>query len=135
METVGQQGPSLFGSDVDDLRSAFSAHSSRDQFGHISRLFFADLFARTVRSLVDRELSHHVGEGHGISNIHQSAQFMQALDLYTRQASRIMEDFASGWYSKHNWESKDRITLDEARGFVAVALRKLRMELKMGAAA
>ena len=58
---------------------------------------------------------------------------MNALELHTRQASRIMEDFASGWYSLHNWQANDQITQGEAQGFVAVALRKLRQEIKLGA--
>jgi hypothetical protein len=58
---------------------------------------------------------------------------MSALDLYARQSSRIMEDFAAAWYSKRNWQANDRITEEEAQGFVAVALRKLRQELKLGA--
>ncbi len=44
-----------------------------------------------------------------------------------------MEDFASGWYSKRNWESQGQISPEEARGFVAVALRKLRMEFVQSA--
>lgn len=133
-ETVGQHGPGLFGSTVDDLQQAFRAHSTRDQFGHLSKRFFGDFLARTLRSLVDRELSQHVGPGRGIAGVAQSALFVEALDLHTRQTARIMEDFAAGWYSKQNWETKGEITQDDARGFTAVALRKLRMELKLGAA-
>ena len=103
METVGRQGPSLFGSDLEDLQQAFRSFSTRNQFGRVSRLFFSDFLARTVRSLVDRELSNHVGQSHGLSNVEQSSEFMSALDLHTRQASRIVEDFAAGWYSKNNW--------------------------------
>jgi hypothetical protein len=40
-----------------------------------------------------------------------------------------MEDFAIGWYGKHSWESGGEISYEDARGFVVVALRKLRMEL------
>jgi hypothetical protein len=133
METAGQQGRSLFGSDVEDLQDAFRAYSTRDQFAQLSRIFFADFLSRTIRSLVDRELSKYVGPSHEIANVQQSAAFMEALDLHTRQASRIVEDFSSGWYSKHNWESRGEITQEEAQGFVAVALRKLRQELKLGA--
>ena len=135
METVGQQGPSLFGSALEDLQHAFQSVSTRDQFGRLSRLFFSDFLARTIRSLVDRELSHHVGQSYGIANVEQCSAFMSALDLHTRQAALIVEEFASGWYSKNNRESNDRITQEQAQGFVAVALRKLRQELKLGAIA
>jgi hypothetical protein len=65
-----------------------------------------------------------------LADVGQSRQFSEALDLYARQSARIMEDFAAGWYSKHNWESKGQVSQEEARGFVTIALRKLRMELK-----
>jgi hypothetical protein len=63
-----------------------------------------------------------------------SLEFTQALDTFARQSARIIEDFAAGWYSKHNWEAKGEITEEDAQKFVAVALRKLRMEVKLGAA-
>jgi hypothetical protein len=134
MDTIGQQGHSLFSSSLEDLRDAFRSHSTQNQFGRLTRLFFADFLSRTVRALVDRELSHHVGPSHQIASVEQSTEFMNALDLYARQSSRIMEDFAAAWYSKRNWEANDQITQEEAQGFVAVALRKLRHELKLEAA-
>jgi hypothetical protein len=45
-----------------------------------------------------------------------------------------METFAADWYAKHNWEAKGEVSKAEAQAFVAVALRKLRAELKLGAA-
>ncbi|MCH8804495.1 MAG: DUF1501 domain-containing protein [Planctomycetes bacterium] len=132
-ETVGQQGPTLFGSSMDDVQQAFRAYSTRAQFGVLAHRFFADFTARCLRSFVDRELSNHVGPGHALSNVEQSGDFLKALDTHTRQAARIVEDFAGGWYSKHNWESKGEISRDETQRFVEYALRKLRSELKRGA--
>ena len=57
-----------------------------------------------------------------------------AIDLHARQAAAIMREFAGGWYSKQNWETKGEITLNDAQRFVAVALRKLRTELKQESA-
>jgi hypothetical protein len=131
-ETVGEQGGSLFGSSLEDLQTAFRRFSTQSQFGTLSHRFFADLFSRTLRSLLARELSNHIGEGRPIANIDQGVEFSQALDTYARQAARIMKGFAEGWYSKQNWESKGQISRDDAQAFVAVAVRKLRMELKTG---
>jgi hypothetical protein len=131
-ETVGEHGGSLFGSSLEDLQTAFRKYSTSTQFGRLSHRFFADLFARTLRSLVARELPNHTGGGRPIVNIDQGIEFSQALDTYARQAARIMQGFAEGWYSKQNWESKGEISRDDAQAFVAVALRKLRMELKTG---
>lgn len=129
-ETVGQHGPSLFDSSVDDLRQACRAYSTRTQFGMLARRFFGDFLSRTLRYFLDKEVSNHVGAGNGLADVGQSRQFSESLDLYARQSARILEDFAAGWYSKHNWESKGQVSREEARGFVTVALRKLRMELK-----
>ena len=128
-ETVGQEGRSLFGSSLEDLQQAFRAYSTPRTSGTLARRFFGDFFARTLRFFVEKELANSVGSGHGLTSVEQSQEFTAALDLYTRQSAYIMEEFASGWYGKHNWEAKGQISPEEAQGFVAVALRKLRMEL------
>lgn len=132
-ETVGQYTGSIFGSTVDSLKGAFRAYSAPDQFGRLSQKFFGDFFARTLCSLVDRELSNHVGHDKSFTSVAESEAFMDALRLHARESAFIMEDFASDWYAKHNWESKGEISLMEAQGFVAIALRKLRSEFKIGA--
>lgn len=128
-ETVGLHGRSLFGSSMDDVQRAFRDHSTQKGFGDLARRFFGDFLSRTLRSFVDRELSNNVGSGHTLTGIDTSQEFSAALDLYARQSARIVEEFASGWYVKRNWESSGQITREEAQGFVTVALRKLRMEL------
>jgi hypothetical protein len=128
-ETIGQAGRSLFGSSVDDLQAELRRYSTDRSFGIVSRRFFADIFARTLRSLVEREQSNFVGPGQRIKSIDDSQEFASALDLHARQSARIVEDFASGWYGKHNWESGGAISREEAQRFVAIAMRKLRMEL------
>jgi hypothetical protein len=134
-ETVAQQGASLFDSIVEDAQRAFRAYSTRETFAELAHRFFAHFMSRSLRSFIDRELANHVGPGHGLANVAESRDFMQALDLHTRQSARIVREFAGAWYSKHQWESKGEITFDEAQRFVGYALRKLRAELKRGAAA
>ena len=129
-DTVAQQGPSFFGSSLDDLQNAFRAYSTQAQFGRLAHRFFGDFFARLLNSYVNRELSNHVGTSPGLSNLNQSRQFLEALDLHARQSSRIVEDFAGGWYSRHNWESQGAVNRDETQRFMAYALRKLRSDLK-----
>jgi hypothetical protein len=129
-ETIGEHNLSLFNSSVTDLQRACVAYSTRKQFGVLAKGFFGDFFARALRYFVAKELSNYVGFQHGLNSVEASNEFNHSLDLYTRQSARIIEDFAAGWYSKHNWESKGEISIEEAQGFVAVALRKFRMELK-----
>jgi hypothetical protein len=128
-DTIGQEGRSLFGSSLEDLHRAVRHYSIPARFGILAKYFFGDFFARTLRMFVERELSNNVGAGHALAGIDASREFAGALDTYARQSARIMEPFAEGWYGKHNWESRGAISPDEAQGFVAVALRKLRQEI------
>jgi hypothetical protein len=128
-DTIGQEGRSLFGSSVEDLQQAFRRFSTERRFATLAKYFFGDFFARTLRFFVEKELSNCVGPGHTLRSVDASDEFAQALDVYARQSARIMETFAAGWYGKQNWESKGAISPEDAQGFVAVALRKLRMEL------
>ena len=127
--TVGQHGASLFGSSVDDLQVALRQYSAGERFGRVARLFFGAFFARTLSSFVERELSNRTGEAPGLATVRESQEFAEALDRYARESARITEEFAAGWYDKRKWEAKGRISLQETQGFVAYALRKLRMEL------
>lgn len=134
-DTVAQQGPSFFGSSLDDLQNAFRTYSTQVQFGRLAHRFFGDFFARVLRSYVDRELSNHVGSAPGLATLSDSRHFLDALDLHARQSTRVVEDFAGGWYSRHNWESQGEVSREETQRFMAYALRKLRAELKQQASA
>lgn len=129
-DTVGQQGRSLFNSSIQDLQSAFRAYSTEMQFSTVAHRFFADFFARVVRSYVDRDIANHVGPGESFVNVGESTTFLNALDLHARQSARIVQEYAGSWYSKHNWETKGEISQEETQRFAAYALKKLRAELK-----
>lgn len=128
-ETIGQHGRSLFGSSVEDLQAALRQYAGDRSFGRMSKLFFGDFFASTLGSFVERELSNRTGVSPGLATLRDSQEFAEALDRYARESALIMEEFAGGWYGKHNWESKGQIDHQETAGFVGYALRKLRMEL------
>jgi len=132
MDTVAEHGRSLFGSTVEDVHAALRSYSTPVRFGVVSQRFFADFFARTLRSLLDRDLPNRIGDDRTIRNLAEGQEFSDALDLYTRQAARITQGFAEGWYSKYNWQSQREITPEQSRGFVGYAIQKLRMELKEG---
>ncbi len=132
-ETVGMEGRSLFGSSLEDLEHAFRRHSSAVQFGELSRRFFGDFYARTLRFYVERELAHYIGPGGGLATIADAGEFAEALDRHSRESARIVEGFAADWYSKHHWEAEGVIGREETQRFVAHALRKLRKELLVAA--
>jgi hypothetical protein len=133
-ETIAEQAPSFFSSSVQDLQNAVRQRSTRANFGNLARRFFGDFLARTLRSFIDRELANHVGPSHRLADAEQAAEFSRALDTHARESARIVERFAGDWYSKHNWETAGSISREEAQGFVAQALRKLRAELRHEAA-
>jgi hypothetical protein len=132
-ETVGREGPSLFSSTAEDARRAFATYSTPAKFAELTRVFFADVMARSFRAFVDRELSNHTGPDRAVKTSGDGAAFLDALDLHTRQGARIVEEFSGSWYSLHNWESSGDISLDESGRFVSQAMRKLPAALKRGA--
>jgi hypothetical protein len=120
---------SLFGSSIANIQEACRANSSKKQFGIVSRRFFAGFLSQFLRYFVDKELSNHVGPGNRIENILAANDFGNALTAYAWQSSKIMEDFAAGWFAKRSWETEGDITTEDAQKFVAVALRKMQMEV------
>lgn len=129
-ETVGTEGGSLFGSSIEDLERAIHRHTTPTRFGELASRFFGDFTARTLRFYVDKELSFHVGPGHALASIDDSATFVADLDRFARQSARIVEEYAADWYSKHDWESGGAIGREDAQRFIPLAIRKLRRELK-----
>jgi len=49
LETAGEQGPSLFGSTVEQLQEGLRRNSGAEQFARVSTLFFGDFVARVLR--------------------------------------------------------------------------------------
>ena len=121
---------SLFGTTAADVQQAFKSFSTTKQFSSLAREFFSRLTKRYLTYFLSRELSNYVsGDGH-FTSIDKHAEFNGALDLHCRQATRIIEEFSGGWFSKTNFEGG--ITPDKAAGFIHIALKKLREEFAKG---
>lgn len=129
-ETIAEHSNTLFGTGLEEIQSACRTYSSQKQFGILAKHFFTHFLSRSLQYFLNKELSNHVGPEHGLDSIQSVKEFNDALTSYSRQSARIIEDFAAGWYSKHNWEARGEIPEEDARKFVAIALRKLRMELE-----
>lgn len=126
--TLGEKTHSLFGTAPDDVRRELGTLATSRQFGTFARDFFSRLVNRYMSFFLSRELSNHVAAGRRFANMDGHTEFNAALDLHCRQAARIVEEFAGGWFSKTNFEGG--ITPEKVRGFVYVALTKLRAELR-----
>jgi hypothetical protein len=110
---------------VEDLRLALRTYSTQVQFGAVAHRFFGDFLARTLAYFLDREVANAVGALAGKSALETNGELLAGIDLYARQSARIARDFAGGWYSKHNWQSKGEISQDEASRFVGYAFAPL----------
>ena len=127
---LAQRTQSLFGVSPEDVRRELAALATTKQFGILASDFFARITRRYLTFFLSRELSNHIGGERRFANMAEHREFNRALDFHCHQASRIVEVFAGGWFSKTNWERG--ITPEDARGFTAGALKKLRSELKRG---
>jgi len=122
---------SLFDNDTPSAQETLGALATPAKFSTLSREFFARLTAKYLTYFLSRELSNYVGPGGRFAGIDEHAEFRRALELHCEQASRIVEVFAGGWFSKANF--KGPITQRKASGFVQVAMKKLRAEFAKGA--
>jgi len=125
---AGSDLPSLFDPTPQDVRLAMGKLAAPDRFARLARDFFARLTLRHLDYYLSRELSNHVGPAHSISSADGHTAFNAALEQHCREASRIVEAFAGGWFSKTTFNGG--ITPEKAGAFVLVALRKISRELR-----
>jgi len=126
---VAEPSRTLFGTDLGDIHAACRAMSTRLQFGRVAREFFSGFVGRCIRYVADKEISNHIGPGGAAGSPAHILALYQSLARYCRESSKIIEQFAGGWFSKHNWETNRDIPEEAAAGFTAYALQKIRMEL------
>lgn len=123
----------LFPNDKDTMRAALSRLGTQKEFGELSRSFFDRLVNQSLQYFLSKTLSTHVGDGMRFATMNQKALFDQALDTHTREASVIVREFSSQWFSKHRYEEGGDISRKSSDGFAGFALKKMKDELKMGA--
>lgn len=120
--------PSLFDTPAQDLQLALSRFATREQFGKLAREFFARLTTRTLEYYLSRELPNHVGPASTFKSLSDQIDFQNAIKLHCREASKIVEAFAGGWFSKHRYLGS--LTQGSTKAFTAYALKKMRDELR-----
>lgn len=131
-QIIGSRTQSLFGTTSDDVKNAFSKLATNKQFSIFARDFFARLTNKCLDYFVSKAVSHHVGEGKRFRTLAQQGEFTKALGTHSREASKIIEEFSGGWFSKTNWVKKS-ISRKDAASFTHVAMKKIVAELKEGA--
>jgi hypothetical protein len=127
--TVGPTLPSLFAPTPEEVQRALGRFSGGERFSILAREFFARLTQRCLDYYLSRELANHIGRSSRFRDDRARSEFDVALDQHCREASRIVEAFAGGWYGKNVYQG-DGLTPDSIRKFAPVAFRKIRAELR-----
>jgi hypothetical protein len=126
---VGRSLPSLFEPNPGEVQRSIGRFAGGDRFSALAREFFARLTQRSLAYYLSRELGNHIGAGERFQDDQARSQFDDALDRHCREASRIIEAFAGGWYGKNVYQG-DGLTPESIRRFAPVAFKKIRAELR-----
>ena len=126
---VGPSLPSLFAPESGEVQRSVGRFAGGDRFSTLAREFFARLTQRSLDYYLSRELSNHIGAGERFRDDRARSRFDDALNRHCREASRIIEAFAGGWYGKNVYQG-DGLTPDSIRRFAPVAFKKIRAELR-----
>jgi hypothetical protein len=124
-----QRSRSLFGTTTAEVQDAARSCSTKAGFADLAHDFFSRFTQRYLTYHLSRELPNHVGEGQRFSTPTEHTEFVDQLKVHCREAAIIVKEFAGGWYSKANFEGG--ISRTKAKGFVHVALKKIRRELEI----
>ena len=128
---LGRRTQNLFGTTPQDVQRSLARLATSKQFSGLARDFFARLTERYLAYFLSRELSKHIGRDQRFTDLAARSAFNDALSLHCRQASKIVEEFAAGWFSKASFDTG--ITRENAAGFIHVALSKIQDEVAKGA--
>ena len=126
---VGPHLPSLFEPNASDVQREIGRFAGGDRFSALAREFFARLTQRSLDYYLSRELSSHIGPGERFGDDIARSQFDAALGRHCREAARIVEEYAGGWYGKNVYR-RDGLTPETVRRFAPVAFRKIQAELR-----
>jgi hypothetical protein len=126
---VGSSLPSLFVPNAGEVQRSVGRFAGGDRFSTLAREFFSRLTQRSLDYYLSRELNNHVGASERFRDDRARSQFDDALSRHCREASRIIEAFAGGWYGKNVYQG-DGLTPDAVRKFAPVAFKKIRAELR-----
>ncbi|WP_050927606.1 hypothetical protein [Aestuariivita boseongensis] len=120
--------PSLFDPTPAEVRRALAGFSSGPGFAVLARDFFARLTYRSLDYYLSRELANHTGAGKRFASDAERVAFQQALRQHAFEASRIVQEFAGGWYGKTVWNEQS-LDQDAINKFTRYAFTKMRREL------
>ncbi|MGB5558199.1 MAG: hypothetical protein WBN04_09335 [Paracoccaceae bacterium] len=119
--------PSLLDPTSQEVRNVLASFSSGQNFAHLARDFFARLSYRSLEYYLSRELANHTGTGKRFADDADRTAFARALSQYTFETSRIVLEYAGGWYGKTVWKEQT-LSQDKINDFSRYAFKKMRSE-------
>lgn len=119
--------PSLFEPTFAEIRTALGSFASGDRFAVLARDFFARLTHRSLDYYLSRELANHTGPESRFADDAQRREFQRALAQHTFETSKIVQEFAGGWFGKTVWQ-KQALDQDAIDRFTKYAFKKMRDE-------
>jgi hypothetical protein len=111
---VGARLPSLFEPSPDEVQRALGRFASGEHFSVLARDFFARLTQRSLNYFLSRELNRHIGAGERFKDDIERREFDASINRHCWEASRIIEQFAGGWYGKNIYQ-RDGLTRESVR--------------------
>jgi hypothetical protein len=127
-DAIAPQLPSLFTPEPAEVRTALGRLSQGDRFAGLARDFFARVTHASLDYYLSRELAAHIGAGERFASDVDRRAFDRALQVHCREASRIVEAYAGGWYGKTVWR-EGCLTRETSQKFARYAFKKIRDEL------
>lgn len=128
-EMIGDQLPGLFEATPDDVQAATRKLTWSTGISELTRSFYSRLVTQCLSYWLDRTLSQHVGREARFSDAAARSAFDVAVSSYSREATRIIQEFSGGWYGK-TLHDKGGFSSRDAAVFGAVALKKIVQELR-----
>ena len=126
---IGDRLPGLFETSAADVQAAVRSLSYARGVADLTRGYFGRLLSDCLSSWLDRTLSTKLGLGKRFDRAADRSSFELALNRYSSEATRIINEFAPGWYGKRLHED-GTITSERAAAFAAVAFKKIGEELR-----
>ena len=113
----------------EDVQGALQKCGREKGFGELSREFFSRMTNECLNYFLSKTLTGQVGDGRRFNSMVRVQAFEDAMRTHCSEASEIVEDFSSRWFSKHYFEEGGRIQRDSAEKFGWFGLEKMRREL------
>jgi hypothetical protein len=129
-DQVTDRLPGLFAATPTDIRDVLRSLSTSKGFAGLARGFFTRLLGDVLGYWLDRVASTRVGPGQRFADAAARNAFDAALDLHAFETTRIIREFAGGWYGA-TLHREGSITSQRAAAFGAVSFRKIVEELRV----